>query len=182
MDAPKRTVASLPARHPVTKLPPSKRARARVGTIIEEPNGCHRWTGSHFRSGYAQASVAGKNWRVHRYTYIRDFGPVPAGLVLDHFACDNRWCVNPAHVRPVTPRENTNRGRTRKYTDEQRAEIQLAFAAGEGIRAIARRLGIPFTSVRHIVHLRDSRSERASCVERRVQRASERAEAHAMPA
>lgn len=37
-------------------------------------------------------------------------GPVPEGLVLDHFACDNRACVRPDHMRPVTSRENTLRG------------------------------------------------------------------------
>jgi hypothetical protein len=37
-------------------------------------------------------------------------GPVPDGLVLDHFACDNPPCVNPSHLRPVTHWENSSRG------------------------------------------------------------------------
>lgn len=37
---------------------------------------------------------------------------MPQGLVLDHFFCDNRLCCNPAHVRPVTERENILRGKS----------------------------------------------------------------------
>jgi hypothetical protein len=33
-------------------------------------------------------------------------------MELDHFACENRACCNPAHVRPVTHRENVLRGRS----------------------------------------------------------------------
>lgn len=35
--------------------------------------------------------------------------PIPAGMHLDH-TCRNRGCVNPAHLEPVTQRENTLRG------------------------------------------------------------------------
>jgi hypothetical protein len=36
-------------------------------------------------------------------------GPVPQGLELDHL-CRVRGCVNPAHLEPVTMRENARRG------------------------------------------------------------------------
>lgn len=36
-------------------------------------------------------------------------GPIPDGLVIDHL-CRNPQCVNPMHLEPVTPEENTRRG------------------------------------------------------------------------
>lgn len=76
--------------------------------------GCWRWVGKHSKSGYAEATLrlpdgTRQYWRVHKLTYTEKHGPVPTGLVLDHFRCDNRWCVNPDHVRPVTQRENALR-------------------------------------------------------------------------
>jgi hypothetical protein len=45
----------------------------------------------------------------HRFAYEMIVGPIPDGLHIDHL-CRNRACVNPAHMEPVTQRENTLRG------------------------------------------------------------------------
>jgi hypothetical protein len=48
---------------------------------------------------------------VHRVVYEALVKPIPVGLVLDHL-CRVRHCVNPAHLEPVTQRENVLRGET----------------------------------------------------------------------
>lgn len=58
----------------------------------------------------------------HRVLYDLLVGPVPDGLVLDHFACDNPPCVRPDHVRPVTQRENLLRGDTRTARNAAKTE------------------------------------------------------------
>lgn len=45
----------------------------------------------------------------HRFAYERFVGTIPAGLQIDHL-CRTRLCVNPAHLEPVTNRENVLRG------------------------------------------------------------------------
>lgn len=45
----------------------------------------------------------------HRAVYEHLRGPIPVGLELDHL-CRNTRCVNPAHLEPVTHRENALRG------------------------------------------------------------------------
>lgn len=47
--------------------------------------------------------------KAHRFAYELFVGPIPDGLDLDHL-CRVRHCVNPAHLEPVTRRENALRG------------------------------------------------------------------------
>lgn len=83
----------------------SSKISALVGWIVAE-NGCHIWQGAQDGKGYGVVRADGRVQRVHRLRYEREVGPVSDDLVMDHFACDNRLCCNPAHVRPVTEREN----------------------------------------------------------------------------
>src|SRR5690349_17511921 len=77
-------------------------------------SGCWEWTASLNIGGYAKFSAGGKHggWRYgHRVAYEALVAPVDRSLDLDHL-CRNRKCVNPAHLEPVTRRENLLRGDT----------------------------------------------------------------------
>lgn len=45
----------------------------------------------------------------HKFAYQYVIGLIPDGLTLDHL-CTVRHCVNPAHLEPVTMKENLMRG------------------------------------------------------------------------
>lgn len=66
---------------------------------------CINWTGWLDPQGYGRI----KTRMAHRVIYERQYGPLPAELVIDHL-CRNPSCVNTAHMEPVTRRENTLRG------------------------------------------------------------------------
>jgi hypothetical protein len=85
--------------------------------VKDAESGCWVWVGYRNPLGYGRIGVGGKHGKVayvHRVSYELYVGPIPDGLVLDHYACDNPSCVNPEHLRPVTQRENTLRSNTSK--------------------------------------------------------------------
>lgn len=73
------------------------------------PDECWPWLAAHDIHGYGKIDVDGRSTGAHRFAYQLAVGPVPAGLTLDHL-CRNRPCCNPAHLEPVTNRENVLRG------------------------------------------------------------------------
>ena len=79
-------------------------------TLYEPNTGCWIWLGARNPAGYGKIGMpGGKTVDVHRATYEALVGPVPAGYELDHL-CKCKPCRNPAHLEPVTRRENVMRG------------------------------------------------------------------------
>jgi len=75
---------------------------------VEKTDTCWQWCGTDAHT-YGTAVASGHSYRAHRVAYELTIGPIPDGLTLDHL-CRNRGCVNPAHLEPVTNRENILRG------------------------------------------------------------------------
>jgi hypothetical protein len=75
---------------------------------------CWLWMASTRGTGpYGRFKVDGRDVVAHRFAYELTKGAIPDGFQVDH-RCRNRLCVNPAHLRVVTQKQNQeNRKRDR---------------------------------------------------------------------
>ena len=77
----------------------------------EGPDECWEWRGCK-QKGYGLFGADGRRYVAHRWLYESIHGPLTGDVSLvqlDHL-CRNRGCVNPAHLEPVTRKENILRG------------------------------------------------------------------------
>lgn len=73
---------------------------------VDKTPTCWLWTASRAKNGYGKMTTVGSSKAyAHRLSYSIAYGPIPAGMVIDH-RCHNKLCVNPEHLQAVTTSQN----------------------------------------------------------------------------
>jgi hypothetical protein len=111
--------------------------------------GCWNWNGAQDGHGYGHLNVRGKPIKAHRISYELNVGPIPEGLFILH-SCDNRRCVNPAHLSVGDAADNSRdmaikeRSRTTVLTaDDVRAIRQSNLSHAE----LGRKYGVTYQAI-----------------------------------
>jgi len=86
---------------------------------------CVIWHKSKNEKGYGQDYLNGKNTKAHRAAWIRAYGEIPKGMIVDHkchneaaklgeclggVTCLHRACVNIDHLQLATQSQNVSSG------------------------------------------------------------------------
>lgn len=126
------------------------------------PDECWPWLGGRNEHGYG---LYGKVRYAHRASYVLAHGvELPRGtrgLVVLH-TCDERACVNPAHLELGTMAENMRQrsergprgyaGRPKKLTRNKVRQIRELIHQGKTEREVAGRFGVSQVLVHHVKH------------------------------
>ncbi len=116
---------------------------------VDGTSGCWLWLGARHSHGYG--TVGRPTQLAHRWMYQQIRGPIPQGYDLDHL-CRTPQCVNPAHLEPVLPSVNCQRGAKAKVTPADVEQMRHLAATTRMTQAdIGKRYGIHSSHVSRIL-------------------------------
>ena len=132
--------------------------KVKIGSRTE----CWEWTAAKFTKGYGAFGIRGKSERAHRVAWMLA-NQKPIGKYFILHSCDNPKCVNPAHLRRGTHRDNekdkVNRGRqagernsNARLTREDVLQLRYIYKSGWSSADLANLVGMNTSHISKVVN------------------------------
>lgn len=130
------------------------RAYHLLARTLVTPEGCMEFLGCVQSNGYARATVRRKTDGAHRHIYRLLKGEIPDGMDVCH-QCDNRKCINPAHLFLGTRERNMKDAQAKgrlgvKLIRSEVEHIKIALEEGIRPRTMARLYAVDVSMVHRI--------------------------------
>lgn len=168
-----------------TKIEWTDEDKRRFWSKVRKSDNCWWWQAGLFSNGYGQFRLGKKKIKAHCFVYMICFGEIPASKIVCH-TCDNKKCVNPAHLFLGTHKDNAQdrdkKGRsgdggskTKKQTGmvmgENNPAAKLSVIQVRYIRmlweqdfwtqrGLARKFGVSQSQIANIIHRRSWKNVR----------------------
>jgi hypothetical protein len=92
--------------------------------IVDLPEKCWLWTGAKDQKGYGNfVTAVGKIKKAHKFSWVLHFGPIPAGMQVDH-KCEATSCCNPFHLQLLTGYKNNEKSNSASAINKRKTHCK----------------------------------------------------------
>lgn len=86
-------------------------------------NECWKWLGASDGKYGNFTCAKGITRKAHIFSWVLHFGPIPAGMQVDH-ECENTWCVNPFCLQLLTGPENNEKSNSASAINKRKTHCK----------------------------------------------------------